>query len=237
MACQICGERETVRSHIVPKRFALDVREDAKHGIMGSIDFDGARATQGGVYCSEMLCARCENVTADLDRYGFDFVSRANANWRPAITSSYEVLNPEPQTLGRFIVATIWRECHSSRPRSRKKSLGVLDSVAASSVFDAAPVPWPIFVSLDRWSGGMPGRSKLIIYPFRTRFQDRIAWMVTLSSVTFYLIVDGRGLRFPTQGFEAQRDDPVIVVVMDEAPLDGVPILQPLFARMRKQRN
>lgn len=234
--CHVCGQERTVKSHIIPKRFTLAIREDAKSAVLGSRFKSGIRKTQGGVFSPDMLCEGCENLTADLDRYGWDFVQRVNQLSNGRKSEALIVENPEPEVLGRFVLSLIWRNCHASGFKVSRETLGPYDQEATSVVFGSAPMRWPVLASLDQFKSNSSGQARLVIYPWRTRFGDRTAWAVTLSTLTFFLIIDNRGPAQRMAGFEAQHDNPLQVVVSDPQNIESVPILQELFRSMRRKR-
>jgi hypothetical protein len=146
MGCAICGRDETVKSHIIPKAFAHDVRDGATHVVAGSTVAKVARTSQGGFFSDTLLCSTHENLTAATDKYAVEFVRRVSSTWQDRTkTAALTIVNPRPELLRSFALLTIWREVHGA-PGSRL-SLGPYEDAVRRHIFDADVAPdWAIIV-------------------------------------------------------------------------------------------
>lgn len=225
-----------MRSHILPKALIRGVREGAKHVVSGSRRRKGTRLSQGGNFDNNMLCAKHENATADLDRYGTEFLRRAEAMFETQKPDrSFEVANPEPEALRRFALSVVWREVHSANGRESRLSLGPYKDDVRRAVFEQADLPWPLIISRTRFTLEDDGPVKFVIHPFRVRFAGLNAWTFTAVGHGFYLISDRRGLPPAHDLVRADIRNPALVIVGHEQDFRTVGILQKLFSNMRQR--
>jgi hypothetical protein len=234
--CLICGAADTVRSHILPKALIHEIKEGAPHVVSGSRHRAGTRLSQGGNFDSNMLCAKHENATADLDRYGTEYLRRAEALFeaqRP--TRSFEVSNPMPQTLRRFALSVVWREVHSANGQKSGLSLGPYEEDVRRAVFCTVDLPWTLLVSRTRFTLEDRRPVKFALHPFRVRFGGLSAWTFTAVGHSFWLISDRRGLPAAHNDFRADSRNPAVVVVGHEQDFRSVRILQNLLSSMLRR--
>lgn len=99
MPCIICGTEKTVRSHILPKAVARDLRRGHAHTIVGSSRYDGVKKLPGGAFSDHLLCKKHEAVTSKFDTYAVGFLRRAKDAFDAYGPDSFWVENYEPQNL------------------------------------------------------------------------------------------------------------------------------------------
>lgn len=110
MACLICGDLRTVESHIVPRAFYRDIAGDEQHGYEASAYTPGVKYQAKGLFDKTILCRLHEDKLNACDAYGIEFVRTFHDNGRPILQGNmWEVPNPRPDLLVRFIAACIWR--------------------------------------------------------------------------------------------------------------------------------
>jgi len=232
MGCLICGADATVKSHIIPKAFAHDVRDGATHVVAGSVTAKVARTSQGGFFSDTLLCSHHEGLTAATDKYAIEFVRRVSESWKDqSKRSALSISNPQPELLRSFALLTIWREAHGA-PGTRL-SLGPYENVIRRHLFDATVAPeWAIIVQRTNFVIENSGAADFNLYPYRVRFADRSGWMFTVAGVCFFVVVDGRGLPAKFENWRADRHDPAMVTVSEPLPFTEVGALKGILASL-----
>ena len=236
MPCLVCGAPKTVRSHLLPKALIKEIREDAKHVVSDSRHRKGVRLSQGGSFDRHLLCAEHENATADLDRYGTEFLRRSETVFETLKPDrTFEVINPQPDTLRNFALSVVWGEVDCANGALSRLSLGPYEDRVRSAVFDRAELQWPLLVSRTQFSVEKRGAVKFALHPFRVRFSGLSAWSFTAVGHAFWLISDRRGLPATHDFVRADLKDPATVIVGHQQDFGSVGILQKLFANMRQR--
>jgi hypothetical protein len=236
MGCRVCGDARTVKSHIIPRAFARDVRKDAKHVIAGSPNRSGVQRMQTGAYSEALLCDAHENATAAPDKYAVEFVRRVQEAWGDrAARSMLTVSNPVPSILRSFALLTIWREVHfQAQP---DVTLGGYDGPVQRHLFEGGPAPdWAIVVQRTNFTVPPGGASDFNLHPYQYRVADRSAWTFTVAGVCFIAFSDKRGLPPLFEEWRADTHNPCPVSVAEPLLMTGVGALQGVFASMRVRR-
>lgn len=233
MPCLICGEESTVRSHIIPKAVTRDLRRGFPHAIQGSSNFDGIKKTPGGAFSDDILCGLHEGSTSRFDTYGVAFLRRAKEAFDAFGPDTFWVENPEPETLSRFVAAVIWREVHTFS----SQDLGPYEAMIRQHVFDGGQGSWPILVWRDNFYLENKSAIEFNTHPYRTKFNDRNAWMFTALGFSFVAISDKRGTSIVPKEMIASQANPVKIMVGNEMDYRSAPNLQPIFDKMKKPRK
>jgi hypothetical protein len=233
MPCIICGNAETVRSHILPKAVAKDLRRGAAHVVQGSSIYDGVRKLPGGVFSDRILCDLHEKATSTHDTYGVAFLRRAKEAFDAFGPETFWVENPEPQSLSKFVASVIWREVHSFG----SERLGPYEKDVRGHVFSDGKLSWPMMVWRDFFTLDEGKAIEFNIHPYRTKFIDRNAWMFTALGFSFIAICDKRGTAIIPEEMIANRANPLRVMVGHPMNFREVPTLKPIHERMRKGKK
>lgn len=235
MACLICGCSKTVRSHILPKALALDIRDGSKHVIQGSRFHKGAKPSQGGAFSDGILCTLHEQRTAALDTYGVEFIRRAASEFeRLHPERSFQIANPQPNILLLFALSIVWRELAYSR-REGERGLGKYREPIENAIFADGAFDAPMLIARTRFRAGSGDPIKIGVHPHPIRMKDRNVWSMTLAGFSFYPILDGRGMPMLPDWLRANQSDPIAIVVGHWQDLDEVGILKPILANMRSK--
>ena len=193
MSCAICGDPETVRSHLIPRAFAHEIRDgDSDLTILES---NAARPqfSQSGLVDSALLCAKHEAITGELDRYGVDFVRRVRGR-RGLETQSFQIENPEPQKLLRFAASIVWRAVISPFGNAEHWMLGRVRSEVERSIFDGASLRAELFVGPI--SIRSEGRDLLtVMMPVRSREAGAWLWRFSLNGCFFAVFLGSPSFR------------------------------------------
>lgn len=232
MGCLACGDQKTVRSHIIPKAFAHDVRDGAKHLIAGSLHHIGGKPSQAGMFSDDLLCASHESDTSAADTYAIDFVRKISNNWKNrGETSALNIDNPDPPMLRKFALTTIWREVHSCR--DGQLSLGPYEQAVFQFLFGGGVAPaWPVIVQRTNFTTKPGMAMDFNLHPFRVKFADRSGWAFTVAGVAFFTISDSRGLPDKFSAGRSDINDIALVTVSDPQPITEVGILKSILSNM-----
>ena len=209
--------------------------EGRKHVITGSRHHSGAKPSQGGKFSDNILCEKHEGITSSFDTYGVRFVREVNRLFHAnQNNNSVEVPNPEPIKLLRFVLSCIWRE-KAADQNEGLESLGPYRQPLENTVFHGADAAWPLIVSRDRFMVRDHQIDAFGVHPYRNRFYDRNTWMFTACSVTFFQIIDNRGLKELPDWVRADRANPVAVLMSDPMQIHKVGPLAPILRNMSRR--
>lgn len=229
--CKICGDEVTVRSHILTKAIARDLRRGHSHTIVGSSRYDGVKKLPGGAFSDKLLCQKHEAATSKFDTYGVAFLRRAKDAFDAYGPESFWVENHDPQLLSQFVASVIWREVHSFSD----ESLGPYDSLLRNHIFSEGCLDWPILVWRDNFTLDDKRAIEFNTHPYRTKFLSKNAWMFTALGFSFVAISDKRGVRGIPDEMIANQSNPLRVIVGHQMDYRDIPTLQPILKRMRQK--
>jgi hypothetical protein len=232
MSCLICGDENTVKSHILPKAFAHLIKDGAPHAITASRHYRGAKPSQGGPFSNEILCRNHEAMTAAADKYAVEFVRRINDAWDHKSTRLLRIENPQPHFLREFAILTIWREVHSGHAPGL--TLGPYEEPVRSLIFDGGPaLEWPVVVQRTNFLlTETRAAVDFNLHPYRIKFAGRNGWLLTVAGIGFFVISDRRGLASPFEEFRADVLNPVPITVADPMPFTDVGALKYILRNM-----
>jgi hypothetical protein len=224
--CAICGHPEMVRSHIIPRAFAHEIRDGAPDLTVLESNADRPLFSQSGLADSALLCAPHEAITGELDRYGVDFVRRVRAT-RASNSSSFRIENPEPHKLLRFANSIVWRSAVSPAGNAEAWMIGRVRLDLERSIFEGASTKAQLFVGSV--SVRVEDRDLLtVMMPVRSREGGAWLWRFALNGCFFALFLGTPSFRADMAAARADRVfDPVIsrldeVDALEWAGLDKV---------------
>ncbi|RYD42028.1 MAG: hypothetical protein EOP63_14050 [Sphingomonadales bacterium] len=198
----------------------------------------GFRLRQGGEFDDDILCELHERITGDLDRYGVDFVRRVNSLGGKADNiKAFDVPNPSPENLKRFVLSVVWREVFAKNGLRRGLNLGIKTHQIRDLIFDSTTADFPLFVTYERFTAGSNERVPVGIHPFRIRFMDRIFWQFTVAGCAFFVGTDQRKTIPRFDWLRADINDPARAIIGDQRDIATVGILKPLLRDMTTRRK
>lgn len=111
MPCLVCGSEKTIKAHLIPRAFALEVRlnEGEKHAITNSTG-DEYKTTNTGQYDDKILCAPCDGKLGQYEGTVYNFLRKAREA-RPRIGSILDCDPIEGDTFVRFAAGIAWKYC------------------------------------------------------------------------------------------------------------------------------
>lgn len=233
MPCLICGETKTVRSHIIPKAIVAKIAADENGVVVGSRFHQGAKPMPRGTFSNDILCAEHEALTAGLDKYGVEFLRRADQSFIPSIhRSGYPVANPDPRKLSRFALSLIWREVAAGGPG--KRTLGPYAEAVKDAVFSDGPLDWPLVIQRQNIVV-RADRVEIGVNPYFVRLGGKRAWTIGLAGYAFFVVSDRQGFDMAPGWLRANESDPATIVVGDEMPIQRLGSFAPIFRNMARK--
>lgn len=203
--CAVCGNPETVRSHIVPRSIALDVRGGDIRLEVGEQGRAKAWPSQNGVWDRALLCEAHERALNDADTYGVAF-TRLVYDHRYSMPDEAEawIPNGKPDLLAKFAASCVWRFVNSRYGRQHGLSLGPYNQVLIDHLFGNGPTRLPLIVTVTPLIDPNGNPAPVLTMPYRTRFLELNTWVFQLNTAQFFLIVDQRK---PDPRFDPVRAD------------------------------
>lgn len=209
MSCKICGASKTVRSHLIPRSFAHEIRADCKDLTILSRGAARPEFSQSGLVDPSLLCSDHEAITGELDRYGVDFVRRARSG-RSSSSEGFQVDNPQPHKLLGFAASIVWRAVVSPLGNADRDSLGRSEGAVARAVFAGAPLRAQLYVasiSIRHEDNEL----NTVIMPNRRREAGAWLWMFTVNGCFFCLFLGEPRLKQSARRARADLlSDPVV---------------------------
>jgi hypothetical protein len=221
MPCLVCGNPTTVKSHLTPRAFTLDIRGADARAYEGSLAFEGTRYTQAGTFDRTILCDAHEQALRDCDDYAIDWVRGMPTEAR----ASHEDMllhmpNPRPDLLLKFVCSHIWRHAVSPQNNAYDMDLGPWEGRLRQLIFNWGSGYNPTFhIIRQRWTSGEVELKELIIPPFRLPGQGRRRWEFDLGGLIWVLRLNDRHVDYRLESFKANDADPVPILVVKDREL------------------
>lgn len=225
MPCKVCGDPDTVRSHLMPRAFVRDMLRDGPYVIEGSRLQTGSVYQQSGRSDDTILCNAHEAALGEADSYGIKFCRR---HFRRA-TLRYEdmlwlVPNPRPDLLLKFACACIWRRAVSRSGPPADLDLGPYEVPLRSLLFESGCQFDPTLL-ISRQNVMLEGQpmDDLLAEPFRNPNYGRRGWQFMVAGFIFVLKLDNRGRKQELDTLKANGRNPVPVLNLPARELVDVP--------------
>lgn len=138
MPCIICGDSDTIEAHLVPRSLYRTLAGDAQHGVSGNRFRVGIRYQAKGTFDRNLLCRRHEDAFRLCDNYSVPFIRTFQTAGRETLGGRlWEVPNPKPDLLVRFMAGCVWRRAMSPVGTSGADlSLGRWEAPLRAYLFD-----------------------------------------------------------------------------------------------------
>jgi hypothetical protein len=216
MPCVICGHQKTVRSHLIPRALAFEIRGQETNLTILERGADRPKALPAGLFDKNLLCADHEQTTGELDRYGVEFVRRVQAGRSTSNGQAFTVANPDPSKLARFAHSIVWRAVASPIGNTESQALGARIGEFRDSIFLEKHASTVLFCASVRFEH--EGRVlRTAMMPIRSREQGRWIWKFELSGCFFTLLVGGCEF---SRAFDVARADRAEQVCVPHLPTD-----------------
>jgi hypothetical protein len=225
MACLVCGDPTTVKSHLTPRAFTLDVRGADTRAYEGSTAFEGTRFTQAGTFDKTILCDAHEHSLKDCDDYAIDWVRQVPAKSIPSHEGKLlHVPNPRTDLLLKFVCSHIWRHAVSPQNRDFDMDLGPWEVLLRELIFGNGSRYNPTFhIFRQRWTSQGKELKELLIPPHRISGQGRRRWEFDLGGLLWVIRLNERHVVRELEKLKANNADPVPILVLDDRELADRP--------------
>lgn len=125
MPCKVCNDPTTVKAHLIPRAFYSDIKGDDQKLYGGTRTESGTQLSQSGEFDRDILCEDHERSLSDCDTYGVEWVRGFSKNAKLVFDGQlYEVPNPRPDLMLKFVGSVIWRHGVSQRHLRFGSNLG-----------------------------------------------------------------------------------------------------------------
>lgn len=188
--CRICGDPNTVTSHLLPKAFAMKVRGDDNDVKIGSIGRPGYRLSKSGTWDRNLLCDEHERDLHQYDDYAINFCREFDARRIMLNDRMFILRNVDTDRLVRFAASVLWRHSVSNRPETAKIDLGPYEARLQAVSFASAPCsPEPaLFIWANR-SETVDVR-RICMPPAQDRFSGLRFWSFIVDGLSFIMKTD-----------------------------------------------
>jgi hypothetical protein len=239
MACKICGDPKTVKSHLLPRSFIKAIKGKHQTALVGFANALGHKHTQSGEFDPHLLCEEHERSLDSCDRYAFEWVTQyeQNSTLRRAHGGMIaDVRNPKPDLLLKFVCSVLWRHALSDRMAGSGIDVGPWEPKLRDLIFNGGSYnPQFCIAKRDLLVNGIILKPSVIMVPHRKPVWGRRGWAFELAGFIWGVKLDDRssGRMFPD--LTANDRDPVPVWMFDPLPVTEREGLVDALARMGAQ--
>jgi hypothetical protein len=237
MPCLVCGNNATVKSHLTPKAFTLDLRGSKSRAYEGSLAFEGPRFTQGGTFDRTLLCEAHEQMLGDCDDYAVDWVRQIPSRAQSSHCGMLHMPNPRPDLLLKFVCSHVWRHAVSPQNRAYDMDLGPWEWQLRHLIFGAGAQYDPTFhIVRQRWTSEGVELKELLIAPHRIPGQGKRCWEFDLGGLLWKLRLNERQVDRRLERLKANGANPVPILILEDRELTDRPGALDIAVNMFRER-
>jgi len=108
MSCVRCGEKKTIKAHLIPQVFCKEVQVGKAHAT--GVGEDGKfHVTQSGTFDKEILCAKCDGILEKLEDYTAKILRLIRENSIGLQIGPKVVSGIENEKILRFCAGILWK--------------------------------------------------------------------------------------------------------------------------------
>jgi hypothetical protein len=209
MPCLICGAAETIKAHLIPRTFAVEVQAGEAHAVVS--DSDKYRITQSGIWDRDILCGDCDNEIGKLEGDAKQSLAalRADAAGKPL--GVHRLAGVAGDDIICFLAALLWKY-GSTKPANGRIELGPYKQVLEDIAFRGAPIPSSVNAVGFRLLREQDDDG---VFTYRTPRRDKkdgvTVMRLMVGGVVFFVKLDRRtpsGATFREGGMAGQTDLP-----------------------------
>jgi hypothetical protein len=203
--------------------------------VEGAKDRPGLRFNQSGHWDDNLICQKHEEELSAADDYAARFFRRFDKAATLSDTGkSYSAPNPRPDLLLRFACATIWRFVASREGARHGLQLGPYREMFEKHLFGGASPAVQAIMGRANLVDVKGQRVEIGLPPYRRKLLEWTVWH-QIAGFDFYVKTDQRPFPSSWKDFLLNDNDPVVLPLIDPVSLHSVPMLQPIFAQMRRR--
>lgn len=227
--CLVCGASPTVKSHILPRALALDLKRGDKHLMAGRLGEPGLRRFQNGRWSWKILCDEHERQLGLADKYGVEIVRAINSE---RATQDFAIPNRQPSLLKKFVLSLIWRADAADRVESRRSRLGSYDAIIKDCIFGTADLDAPLYFLRPN----LTGNGKLLpiaVEPTRIRVRDCNGWKLGFGNLDAIIKLDKKPWPRGWRVLDAGVQTSVTVLNASPSEISEAPAYHPLIRQVK----
>ena len=140
MACRHCGASDTIKAHLIPEAFVMEVK--AERGEQHLILHEGGakpRVSNTGMYDPDLLCGVCDGILGRNEGYAFNLFKRLRAI-KAELGTIVDTGPIEGDMLLRFAAGVAWKYT-ATRPQFGRIDIGPYASVLEEVAFGREAIP------------------------------------------------------------------------------------------------
>ena len=139
MACANCGDPDTIKAHLIPRVFCVEVQEGKSHAAQLAESGD-YRISQSGIWDASILCANCDGKLGELEDYAHQ-VFKAVRNHPTGSTFQVEVIDDvDNERILRFCAGISYKYSLTDRAKG-KIALGRYQEVCRRIALNGDDIP------------------------------------------------------------------------------------------------
>lgn len=186
-----CTSTDLIRAHVIPRGFARDMMRASGFNML--VSMDEAQKTQHGIFDSNILCATCDNIFGELDKYAVE-VCRDFGKRHHEFDNRFLMRDIDGDKLSKFALAVLWRASISKRSEFKKVDLGPYESIAKEVIFGSKTLKdFPEYeLMLLRFKSSRVNVEGVYTSPVRMTDVGINVWGFTLSGFRFMAKIDKR---------------------------------------------
>jgi hypothetical protein len=106
--CNNCGAHGTIRSHLIPRAFCVEVQDGPSHaaGVTGADTFE---RSQSGFIDRTILCAECDGVLGEFENYALRFFRKFREETPRKLGDVVPLPDADIAKLMRFCAAILYK--------------------------------------------------------------------------------------------------------------------------------
>lgn len=147
--CLQCGTTPTIKAHLVPKAFVMEVK--ATRGEQHLILMPGQQrplVSPTGLYDPDLLCAECDGMLGSHEGYAHSLLQQLRGISGP-VGSSVPIPEVNGDRMVRFASAIAWK-FSATRTQFGRINVGPYSDVLQDAAFSNNPIPSSLDVALIR---------------------------------------------------------------------------------------
>lgn len=221
MACLQCGKPKSIKAHLIPKAFVMEVKVDrGEQHLLIHQGKNKSRVTVTGLYDDKLLCGTCDGILGDHENYAYRLLKKIRQHKAP-LGSIVSISQINGDKLVRFAAGIAWKYANT-RPELGRIDIGPYSSHLAEVAFGKKEIPTAFDIVMFRLF-----ESAGDTYFYRTPIPDHQDGVnivrFTVGSVVFFLKIDKRnsGKLLPTECWLRGKTEGAFVLVPAETFEEG----------------
>lgn len=149
MACQNCGASDTIKAHLIPEAFVMEVKVERGEQLL--IVHEGQarpKVSNTGNYDPSLLCAACDGILGRWEGYAYTLFKRLRGV-RAELGSFAAMGHIDGDQILRFAAGIAWKFT-ATQKHFGKIDIGPYSSLLKEVAFENAPIPSSVDVAVVR---------------------------------------------------------------------------------------